>query len=431
MSLVRLKKNIKCMPKIKEAYPRHTIAFNREIFHILINSFFKRAHLSGYDKIGEFEQAFADYIGSKEAIAVSAGRMAFYLILKAFNFPRGSEIIVSDYNFPPIVWVIVQSGLSPVFIDIDPHTFNIDASKIEERISSRTKAIFVTHMFGNPCVMDDIHNIADRYGLKIIEDSAHAFGSLWQVKKVGSLSDAAFFSLGHGKNIAAFGGGIITTSDMKIAGQIRDELKACLKPNSVVLAKKVAKTIAVYLAMRRPLFNMLVHPFLDKFDYFLWNAMGQLTIEKNFTNLKIGNLRSLSGLQAAVGMYQLSRIGQYLERKATIVDYLDKELCKIESLSIQRTLINAKNYKQYYVVCAKNMQKEQIINLRRKLLKEGVDTQFLDMHACSTLREFQSYASYCQNAEAIAPRTFEIPSDVSLDLRDLDNIIYSIKQCVI
>lgn len=410
------------------AYPRHSVNFDQQVLWLAINSFLKCDYFDKV-KIAEFERIFAAYVGIKEAISVPSGRIALYLILKAFQYPAGSEIILSDYNFYPLISVIIANGLKPVFVDIDPLTFNIDVQKIEEKITSSTKAILATHVFGNPCKMDTISRIAKQHGLDVIEDGAHAFGSQWHGQRVGNLGDAAFFSLSYGKNIASFGGGVITTSNREICQRIKKDLQSFPKPSPFLLLKKILKTSAIYKATKRPLFNLFLYPLLRPFNYRVFDIIDQKSKEKVCPDWKNTSCRNFSSLQANIGLYQLSRLDEYKKKKRAIVEYLDQRLGRIDSVTIQRTLPGAENYKLYYVIGLNNKSKDAILGTRYKLLERGVDTQFLDMDPCSLFKEFKNYACDCPNAAALTSSVLEIPSDISLRLRDLDWIAQAIEQC--
>lgn len=417
------------MLNFKKVYPRHTVPFDSKLLWLTVESLFKCGFLDKA-KIAEFERTFANSVGTETAIAAPSGRIALYLILQAYQYPLGSEIILSDYNFPPLVSVIIQHGLKPVFTDINPETFNIDTEKIEQKISSKTKAILATHMFGNPCDMDAINNISGKYGLQIIEDATHAFGSEWHKQKAGDLGNAAFFSLSQGKNIASFGGGVITLSDKITSAKIRELLNNFSDARPFVLLKRILKTIAVYQSTKSPLFNILVYPLLKGFNYSIWNILEHKGIEDIHFDWKRMDSENFSDLQAVVGLYQLSKTALYKENKERIINQLDRGLNNYSLLSIQQTLPYAQNYKLYYAVTLKNKTKDAVINIRRNLLNKGVDTQFLDIHACSLIKAFNDYACDCPNSARIAPATFEIPSHISLNSRDINKIIEAIKQCV-
>lgn len=413
------------MPGLIMAYPRHTVYLRLEIIFLTVKAWF-RFNPSCRKNILEFEQRFAEYVGSEYAICAPSARAAFYLILKSFGYPAGSEIILSDYNFPPIVSIIIDCGLSPVFTDIDPLTLNIDTDAIEEKISPKTKAILVTHIFGNPCDMDAIQRIAKKYKLDVIEDCAHSFGSKWRNIKVGSLGDAAFFSLSLGKNIFCFGGGVITTSNAIIAERIRKQVTDISVFSPIALLKNTFKMTALYIISRRPFFNFFVYPFLNS-SRRLWDIIEARSNEGKFATGMLFRQNSFSQIQAEVGLYQLSRIDDYIMKKQRIIRYLDANLSGFNRVGLQHTLPPAENNKLYYVIYSKTEADCPVSPLRRRMLRAGVDTQMPDMHSCSVLSEFKDYAAKCPNARRLAPGIFEIPSDTSLKQKDLDWIIRAVK----
>ena len=174
------------------------------------------------DKCKQFEKEFAEYCGVKHCIGVGNGLEALRLILEAYEIGVGDEVIVPANTFIATVLAVSYVGATPVFVDADINTYNIDVSKIREKITSKTKAIIVVHLYGNIVQMDEIYNIAKEYSLKVIEDSAQAHGAMYKGKRAGSLGDAAGFSFYPGKNLGALGdGGAVTTNDDELATKIR------------------------------------------------------------------------------------------------------------------------------------------------------------------------------------------------------------------
>ena len=165
-------------------------------------------------ELTRFENEFADYIGVKHSIGVSSGLDALHLVLRAWEIGKGDEVIVPAQTFIATWLAVSYTGATPVPVDIDVNTFNIDPRLIEPKISSKTKAIIPVHLFGQPAELDSIKILADKYNLKVLEDSAQAHGSLYKGQKCGGLSDAGAFSFYPTKNLGAFGdGGAITTND--------------------------------------------------------------------------------------------------------------------------------------------------------------------------------------------------------------------------
>lgn len=165
----------------------------------------------------EFCSNFAAFCGTKYALGVANGLDALRIIIKAYGFGPGDEIIVPANTFIATVLAISDNGCIPVFVEPDINSYTINQNLIEEKITTRTKAIMAVHLYGQACQMDEINAIAKKYKLKVIEDAAQAHGALYKGKRVGNLGDAAGFSFYPGKNLGALGdAGGITTNDKKL-----------------------------------------------------------------------------------------------------------------------------------------------------------------------------------------------------------------------
>ena len=174
-------------------------------------------------KTQRFEREFADFIGSGvQALAVNSATAGLHLALEAFGIGQGDEVITTPYTFTATAGVVRHLGADPVFVDIDPNTFNLDPTKIERAITERTKAIIPVHFAGMACDMQPIIEIARRHGLKVLEDAAHALPATYQSRLVGSLdTDATVFSFYATKTITTGEGGMIVTRDHAIAERCR------------------------------------------------------------------------------------------------------------------------------------------------------------------------------------------------------------------
>jgi dTDP-4-amino-4,6-dideoxygalactose transaminase len=173
------------------------------------------------EKLESFERKSAEFCGVKHAIGVADGSDALFLILKAIGIGAGDEVITATNSFIASAWVIVAVGAKPVLVDV-AEDFNIEPQKIEAAITPRTKAIIPVHLTGRAAAMDEINGIAERYGLKVVEDAAQAIGANYRGRRVGSLGTAAGFSLHPLKNLSVYGdGGLITTNDSKLNAKLR------------------------------------------------------------------------------------------------------------------------------------------------------------------------------------------------------------------
>jgi len=173
-------------------------------------------------EVENLEKEFASFCGAKYAIAVNSGTAALHLSLLALGIKPGDEVITVPNTFIATAEAISHCGATPVFCDINEETYNIDENLIEGKITNKTRAIIPVHLYGNPCNMDKINEIAKKYNLSVIEDACQAHGAEYNGKKVGSLSDISAFSFYPGKNLGAYGeGGIIVTSNAELAEKCR------------------------------------------------------------------------------------------------------------------------------------------------------------------------------------------------------------------
>ena len=173
-------------------------------------------------EVQAFEEEMATYCGTGFAVGVASGTDALHLALLACGVGAGDEVITTPFTFVATAEAIVNCGAKPVFVDIDPGTFNLDPDKIEPKISSKTKAVVPVHLYGQPASLEAILETAREHRLKVIEDCAQALGAEYQGKKVGSLGDAGCLSFFPAKNLGAYGdAGMVVTSDRHIAETVR------------------------------------------------------------------------------------------------------------------------------------------------------------------------------------------------------------------
>ncbi len=178
-----------------------------------VNKVLKSGMLAQGPKVAELEAAFAEYCGTKYAAAVNSGTAALHAALYALGVGPGDEVITVPYTFMATFNAILMTGAKPVLVDIEPNSFMIDVAKIEQAITSKTKAIIPVHLYGQPCDFDELKAIADKHGLKIVEDACQAVGAEYKGRRAGNLGDLGCFSLYATKNIMCGEGGVITTND--------------------------------------------------------------------------------------------------------------------------------------------------------------------------------------------------------------------------
>lgn len=174
------------------------------------------------DENKKFAQDFAEYCGTKYAVGVANGLDAINLIIRAFGFGEGDEIIVPANTYIATILAITENHCTPVLVEPSIETYNIDPDLIEEKITAKTKAIIVVHLYGQAVQMEKIWELAKKYNLKVIEDSAQAHGAIYQGKRTGNLSDASAFSFYPGKNLGCMGdGGAVTTNNEEVYKKVK------------------------------------------------------------------------------------------------------------------------------------------------------------------------------------------------------------------
>ncbi|MCR4399292.1 MAG: DegT/DnrJ/EryC1/StrS family aminotransferase, partial [Syntrophomonadaceae bacterium] len=187
---------------------------------------FRRVVAGGSFVLGEevavFEREFAAYCGTRHCIGVGSGLDALHLLLRAAGIGPGDEVLVPANTFIATWLAVAHAGATPVPVEPDPHTYNLDPDRLEEAITPRTRAVVAVHLYGQPADMDRILAVARRHGLRVFEDAAQAHGARYKGRRTGSLADAAGFSFYPAKNLGALGdGGAVTTDDDELAARVR------------------------------------------------------------------------------------------------------------------------------------------------------------------------------------------------------------------
>jgi dTDP-4-amino-4,6-dideoxygalactose transaminase len=234
------------------------------------------------NELRQFEKAFAEYCEADHCIGVANGLDAITLILKAFDFPKGSEVIVPANTYIASVLPVSFLDLVPVLVEPDPVSMLLDPYKIEEKITQKTCAIITVDLYGRSCEMDPIRKLAAKHHLKVITDAAQAHGALYQNRKVGSIADATAFSFYPTKNLGALGdAGAVTTCDEKLAEKIR-----CLRNyGSVVRYKNDYQGINSRLDELQAAILLVKLPFLD-----LENQRRKQIATRYLSRIKVQNL---------------------------------------------------------------------------------------------------------------------------------------------
>ena len=393
-------------------------------FYIAMSSYLKGDMLEG-PEIQEFEKEMAMYQELPYAVTTSYGRMAFYYMLKAYDFPEGSEIIFPGLTFWVVPAMAKAAGMNPVFVDIKPDTYNIDPSKIEAAITEKTKAIVPTHVYGHVCEMDKILDIADRHDLTVIEDCAHAFGSTYKDKKAGTFGHASFTSLQNLKSINAYGGGVAMTSDKELADKVREMSLAEPLPKKFPLLKKILFSHMETLLLGPKAFFFSGYPIL--YFYSLTGDYNRVTIKtwekiRPLYPIPPNYAKRFTNVQAKLGLKSLSMLDHFNDLARANAKEYDMTLGDIPSMMTPRIIEGASS--NYYQYCIRSSDP---FTMSQKAIRRRIDIAPLHIDICNTLDLFSEHYSPCPHAESMS-QTLQLPVYADLKERDLRWIIKVIKQ---
>ncbi|NQV18417.1 MAG: DegT/DnrJ/EryC1/StrS family aminotransferase [Armatimonadetes bacterium] len=295
--------------------------------------------------VNMFEDEFAKFCGVKYSTTVSNGTNAIHLGLKALNVSPGDEVIMPDFTMICSALPICYLGAKPIFVDAEPETWNIDPVKIEEKITKKTKAIMVVHIYGHPCDMKTIWEIAKKHELKIIEDAAETHGAEYYGKKCGDLGDIAAFSFFANKVVTTGEGGMVVTNSKDL---------------------------------------------IDRAKYYK-DLCFPLSGERTYFHQDIGFQYRLSNLQAAIGVAQMEKIDDYIEMRINNNALYKKYLNDVGGISFQPEKKGCKNI--YWMNAAVVDPIKYGVSrdiLMEKLLERGIQTRkfFVPMHKQPALKKY-------------------------------------------
>ena len=336
--------------------------------------------------VKKFESKFAKRLNAKFAISVSNGTTALQLAFEALNIKKKAEVILPAFTIISCILPVIRCGAVPVLVDSDPITWNMDVNKIEDKITSKTKAIIVPHIYGLPVDMDPLLKIAKKYNLKVIEDTAEALGLKYKNKECGSFGDVSTFSFYANKHITTGEGGMIVTNNKKIAERCK--------------------------SLRNMCFN-------DK---------------RRFVHYELGWNNRFTNLQSAVGLAQLEKLNKFIKKKRSIGKIYNKELPKIK---IFYTPLSKKSYAQniywVYGLVLKKKSKITVNTIMKKLAKEGVETRnfFWPLHQQPILKKMGFFKKKrFPVAEYLSRNGFYLPAGLAITPSQQKFVINKIKKVV-
>lgn len=327
-------------------------------------------YLTTGPKIAEFEKMVADYVGAKYAVAISNGTSALHAACFAAGIQPGDEVITTPLTFAASSNCVLYCGGTPVFADVDPKTYNIDPEDIRRKITDKTKAIIAVHLAGQPCDMDEIHKIAKEHDLIVIEDGAHALGSVYKGKKVGTLSDMTTFSFHPVKPITTGEGGMIVTDNEEFY-------------QKMMLFRSHGITRDENLMTRNdgPWF---------------------------YQQLDLGYNYRITDIQCALGCSQMKKLDRFLALRKEIVTRYNEAFADCENIVTPYQLPETESGWHLYIVQVKNCDRRKVFEtLRERGI--AVNVHYIPVYMHPYYQEHGYKDVHCKNAEEVYSHIISLP----------------------
>lgn len=358
------------------------------------------------ENIKRFEFEFGKYLGISHSISVGNGTDALVIALKALGVGEGDEVITSPFTFFATAESISAVGATPVFVDVKRDTFNMDPKLIEAEITSKTKAIMPVHIFGQPCDMDKIMDIAKKHNLKVIEDACQAIGSEYKGRKIGTLGDIACFSFFPTKNLGCAGdGGMIVTNNEELDTICR-ALRAHGSGEHGERAYNILNGLNSEVRQDNSLDNTVYNP-------------------QKYYNYLVGFNSRLDEIQAAILRLKLPLLGDWNNRRREIAKYYDSEL-KEMNISTPFKSDEVKHVYHMYILQSKKRQ-EVVSYLKERGIATGIYYP-IPLHLQKVYENLEYKLGDMPNAEYLSERTFAIPIFPELTDEERDYIVQSLKE---
>lgn len=327
-------------------------------------------------KVAEFEEAFASYIGVKHAIAVSSGSTALHLSLLAAGVKKDDEVITTPFSFAATGNCALYVGAKPVFVDINPKTFNLDPELIEKAITKKTKAILPVHLYGQPAQMERINVIAKKHDLLVIEDAAQAHGAMIKDEMVGSMGDMACFSFYPTKNMTTSEGGMITTNNSEMAEMAR-----------------------------------------------ILRAHGE---KERYQHVVLGYNFRMTDISASIGLVQLRKLNEFNKKRIENAEYLTEHINQISGIEPPYLSPKVKHVFHQYTIRVKEGKRNDLMEY---LNQEGVGTGIhypIPIYK-QKLYQDMGHDDICPITEKATSEVLSLPVHPGLSIDELEKIVISLE----
>lgn len=354
-------------------------------------SVLKSDYLTTGPKIAEFEKIVADYVGAKYAVAISNGTSALHAACFAAGIQPGDEVITTPLTFAASSNCVLYCGGTPVFADVDLKTYNIDPEDIRRKITDKTKAIIAVHLAGQPCDMDEIHKIAKEHDLLVIEDGAHALGSVYKGKKVGTLSDMTTFSFHPVKPITTGEGGMIVTDNEEFY-------------QKMMLFRSHGITRDENLMTR------------NDGSWF-------------YQQLDLGYNYRITDIQCALGCSQMRKLDRFLARRKEIVTRYNEAFADCENIIIPYQLPETESGWHLYIVQVKNCDRRKVFEALREH-GIAVNVHYIPVYLHPYYQEHGYKDVHCRNAEEVYSHIISLPLYPTLTEEQQQYVIETLKYVI-
>ena len=339
----------------------------------------------GGEAIATFEREFANYVGVTDCVSCNSGTDALFLSLLALNIGAGDEVITTPFSFFATAEVITRTGAKPVFVDIDPNTFNFDLTQVERAITPQTKAIVPVHIFGQPVDMTALMAIAKAHQLYVIEDCAQATGATWADKKIGSFGDVGCFSFFPTKNLGACGdGGAITTNNPALAQQMR-----ILKEHG--------------------------SPARYRHDF-------------------IGINSRMDALQAVILSVKLPYLDYWNAQRRKAAQYYQELLQYVSAIKLPQAIAGGTSVWNQYTICVKSSSAGKRELLQTKLRSQGIISMVyypLPLHLQPVYKDLGYRSGQLPAVEQAALEVLSLPMFPGICEAEQEQVAYTLKDCLL
>ncbi len=339
--------------------------------------------------IAQFEKMVASYVGAKYAVAISNGTAALHAACFAAGIGEGDEVITTPLTFAASANCVLYCGGKTVFADVDERTYNIDPADIEKKITSRTKAIIAVHLAGQPCDMDEIHRIAEKHHLLVIEDGAHALGSVYKGKRVGSLSDMTTFSFHPVKPITTGEGGMIVTDDENLYQRL-------------LLFRSHGITRDASMMTR------------NDGSWF-------------YQQLDLGYNYRITDIQCALGCSQMGKLDRFLQRRKELVQRYNEAFAGCKNIVCPYQLPETESGWHLYIIQVRNHDRREVFDRLREA-GVGVNVHYIPVYMHPYYQEHGYSNVHCRRAEEIYEHIISLPLYPGLTDEEQTYVIEQVKQ---